>query len=236
MQNSQQFNLSGVHMWFIEYYKSQMESRYRKKLKNKQFTILTGSCIGGVIYNHLGLRFNSPTINMWFTPHDVIKLCSDLDYYMGCDLIFDVEPHGDCPNSPAARLGEEERAISLYFNHYHSEDEAREKWESRKKRIIKDCIYVITTDYQLDNEDILKLKQMDCCRYVVFTSRKRDDIPNSFYIKSLKKCNDSDLHMVTMNEITGMRTWEHEFDYVKWLNGKSSYRKHTVWNLLAGFL
>lgn len=213
-------------------YKERVERKYRKKLQNKEFTIITGSCIGGVICHHLGLRFDSPTVNMWFTPHDVLLLASDLDYYLSRELDFSLSPHEDCPNSPAAYLGEGKKAIKLYFNHYKTEEEAREKWNSRKTRIHKDNLFVITTDYELTEEDILLIDKVPCRRIIVFTSKNRRDIPNSFWLKSLKKDKDADLHMVTKNSVTQMWTWEHEFDYVRWLNGDMKFRKMDIWNWL----
>lgn len=215
-------------------YVGHLERRYREHLRNKEFTIITGSCIGGVIYHHLGLRFDSPTINMWFTPHDVLQLASDLDYYLSCELDFSAPPHEDCPTSPAAYLGENDRAIKLYFNHYHSQEEAREKWEERKSRIHKDNLFIITTDYEFEDEDISLIGKVPCRRIIVFTSKRRRDIPYSFQLKSLRNDKDADLHMVTKNSVTKMATWEHEFDYVRWLNGKYFFRKLDLWNNIDG--
>jgi uncharacterized protein (DUF1919 family) len=37
----------------------------RSRLTNKEVTIFSSNCIGGVIYHDLGLRFMSPTINLF---------------------------------------------------------------------------------------------------------------------------------------------------------------------------
>ena len=42
-------------------------------LKNKDFTIISHNCVGGVIYHDLGLKFNTPTINLFFMAKDFIK-------------------------------------------------------------------------------------------------------------------------------------------------------------------
>ena len=41
------------------------ERTLRTKLKNKDFSIICSNCIGGIIYNRLGQKFLSPTINLW---------------------------------------------------------------------------------------------------------------------------------------------------------------------------
>lgn len=49
-----------IRKWFIL-------PRIRRRLKNESFTLLANNCNGGFIYHDLGVRFNSPTINMFFT-------------------------------------------------------------------------------------------------------------------------------------------------------------------------
>ena len=46
---------------------------YRMRLKNDNFTIITNSCIGGVMYHKLGKRFLSPTVNLWMYDEDFYK-------------------------------------------------------------------------------------------------------------------------------------------------------------------
>lgn len=47
--------------------------RYRKRLKNTNVTLITSNCAGGIIYHWLGLKFNSPFINLWLTNDDYIR-------------------------------------------------------------------------------------------------------------------------------------------------------------------
>lgn len=44
--------------------------------------------LGGVIFHELGLKFMSPTINLWMKPKDFIKYCSNLKHYSQCKLEF----------------------------------------------------------------------------------------------------------------------------------------------------
>lgn len=39
--------------------------KMRRELKNHDFSILCNNCNGGVISHDLGLRFNSPTVNLF---------------------------------------------------------------------------------------------------------------------------------------------------------------------------
>ena len=53
-----------------------MDKEYQRKIKNKDCSIISMNCVGGMVSHELGLRFNSPTVNLWFTPKEFIKFLS----------------------------------------------------------------------------------------------------------------------------------------------------------------
>lgn len=66
----------------------------RLRLKNKEFSLISSNCNGGMILHDLGLRFNSPFVNLWISPSDFIKMLGRLNYYMSCELVLKKE--ADC--------------------------------------------------------------------------------------------------------------------------------------------
>ena len=50
-----------------EIYNKSKTLSMRLRLKNKDFSILAPTCIGGVISHRLGLKFLSPTINLYMS-------------------------------------------------------------------------------------------------------------------------------------------------------------------------
>lgn len=67
-----------------------MDKEYQRKIKNKDCSIISMNCVGGVVSHELGLRFNSPTVNLWFTPKEFIKFLSQLEYYLyDCKIEMD---------------------------------------------------------------------------------------------------------------------------------------------------
>lgn len=152
--------------------KKYVSVKARRRIKNNNFTLLTSTCIGGVIYNRLGMQFLSPTINLWIRQPDFCQFCSELDYYLNQTLEFYDEPSrkGECP---CAHLGTGEKQISIHFVHYKTEEEARNSWEKRKARINRDNLYIITSDGN-DSvpSDFEKLENVLCKRKIVFTSKK----------------------------------------------------------------
>ena len=49
------------------------ELQFRLDNKNDDFTLIARDCIGGILYHQLGLKFLTPTINLFLTPKSVLK-------------------------------------------------------------------------------------------------------------------------------------------------------------------
>lgn len=186
----------------------------RKRLKNKDFTILAPTCIAGVIYHELGCKFLSPTINLWMYDKDFLKFIHNLKDYLSYELEF-VDGIDD---TPTAYLND----ILIHFNHYHSNEEAKQKWDERKKRINYDNLYIIMADQPdggvITHDDMLSLKSVPCKGKVVLSVKKYDDID---YIVNLPKDSQKDcvnMYMFDKSKILKKYRWERVWDYVAWLN------------------
>lgn len=125
-----------------------LNNRYRHyrnlPLKNKDVTILSNFCAAGKIYNDLGLRFLTPTINLFFGHHGFIDFVNHLDEYKSAELIdtnrFDFYGR-KTPIGILRKNGLPD--IELHFLHYDSFEEAKEKWQRRYERIVKDKIFLV---------------------------------------------------------------------------------------------
>lgn len=58
---------------------------YRIKLKNKQFSLITCNCIGGVLSNDLGQQFRSPTVNLIIPEY--LKFAGNLKHYLNIPIV-----------------------------------------------------------------------------------------------------------------------------------------------------
>ena len=212
--------------WFQKKYQFHYKQNCRRRLKNKHFTLITSTCLGGVLYNNLGLQFESPTINLWIAQPEFYKFCADMEYYLGQELSFYHRTDRTCP---CAYLGQGERRITVVFVHYATREEAEAKWNERKKRIYQDNLYILSSDGNgATLEDFKLLEDVKCKRKIIFTSTDRPEIKDSFRLYSLRGQESAAAHMITINKRTGLRTWEHEFDYVAWLNGAPDFRKRIL--------
>lgn len=110
---------------------------YRKLVKSVP-TIISRDCVGGVLYERLGARFSSPTINLFMTNEDFVLFCMNLKLFLKGNLEEDASS-----DYPVGVIRTVKGTIHLYFMHYSSFEEARRCWERRKRRVNYDNIKVI---------------------------------------------------------------------------------------------
>lgn len=113
----------------------------RKKLKSEDFTVISNNCWGGTVYESYGIQKRSPTVGMFIMPEDYLKLVSALDVYIKYPLKFIPSEQSKwksvlCHKSNwntylIGQLGD----IELHMLHYHDENVALKKWNSRIQRI-----------------------------------------------------------------------------------------------------
>ncbi len=60
----------------------------RKKLKNKDFCIISNNCWAGFVYQKFGIKYNTPTIGLFIYEKDYVKFYSNLKYYLSLPLEF----------------------------------------------------------------------------------------------------------------------------------------------------
>lgn len=123
----------------------------RKKLKSTDFSIISNNCWAGTaVYQPFGLRYNTPTVGLFFMDEDYILFLENLEWYLRQPLTF-INPKDSryfdkiSDNNtkeityPIATLGEK---VEIHFLHYHDMQEASIKWERRVKRINFDKLLI----------------------------------------------------------------------------------------------
>lgn len=101
--------------------------KIKKKIKNTEVrSIICNNCVGAMVLNDFGLKFNSPFVNLFISAPDYIRLLKNLRYY--CDPTADIMDISSNSSYPKGLLRGE---ITLHFLHYHSFEEAVEKWRTR---------------------------------------------------------------------------------------------------------
>ncbi len=188
----------------------------RSRLTNRDMTLLIPNCAGGHLFHDLGLRFMSPTINIMMYQNEFLKFVFHLDDYIESELHFYKHQEFDFPCAKLSVEGLPD--VNLHFTHYESEEEAREKWESRKKRINKDNMFIFIEERdEITKEDIESLAQLNVKGIVAFTCNDYPDIPYQVYIQ--KYHNDGEIGNILKRRYwDDSKEYENYFDFVKWFN------------------
>lgn len=95
----------------------------RRRLKNKNFTIICDNCWAGKVYQELGLPYQTPFVGMFVFSPDYIKMLKNIKHYLSGNIrlkfVKESKYIKDFDNSyPLALLDD----IELHFLHYANEE------------------------------------------------------------------------------------------------------------------
>ena len=106
--------------------------------------------------------------------------------------------------------------------HYHSEQEAKEKWEARSQRLDFDNLFIMMTDKDSGKgakyEDLKAFDNLPYQNKVVFTHKPYPEFKSAFYIKGFENKNEVG-DLFTFSGWNGEKYYD-QFDYVSWFNQK----------------
>ena len=163
----------GFRLKALKYWRKGFANMRKKKLKGTDFTIISNNCWGGMIYESYNLPKESPTIGCFFFADDYICFLKHLKEFLTAPLEFirteeskwkeHVELTSDerFGHYPVGRIVHGGETVEIFFLHYHSENEAKDKWERRCKRVNWKHILVKFNDQngatQQNLDDFLRL-------------------------------------------------------------------------------
>lgn len=189
--------------------------KLQKRLKNKTPTIIACDCIGGIIYHDLGLRFNSPMINLWMQKEDFIALVRDLKGYLNAELI---EERGEKVDYPVGSLTHKQKKIYVYFMHYNTFEQAKKKWEERKRRVDFNNIYIIQNILHATDKDIACFDSLPYKNKMLITSQNPTGSKNisvcSLYLRESAQTSN----ILNYRSRFSSKRWLEEINYVEFIN------------------
>lgn len=200
-----------INLYLREYF---INRPNRKRLTNANPTIIASNCNGGFIAHDLNLRFNSPFVNLFLTPKDFIRYLKNIEFYQQQNLTFVQTEKA----YPVAKLAD----ITLYLMHYHSEQEAEQKWNERTKRIDLNNLFVMMTERDgCEYQDLIEFDALPFKNKVVFTHKNYPKIKSAVYIQGF----ENSAMIGDIFEYTGLngKRYYDQFDYVSWLNKRSDF-------------
>ena len=190
-------------------------SLYRKRLRNTSFSLITNNCIGGIVSHDLGLQVRSPTVNLYFTDEDFILFCQHLRHYLG----LPVEKVDSELGYPVGALKGDYGTVRVYFMHYGSFEEAKEKWEKRSSRVDFDNLYILMEAKKCSRTILEQFDRLDFPNKAVLTDGPHPEIRSSFPIPGdfYGKKYTIGYKLLTYPKY-GVRRYMDVFDYVAFFN------------------
>lgn len=189
-------------------------------LKEKDFSLLSNNCNGGVVLKELEVKFNSPFINLNINPADYVKYLKNIDYYNNLPIKVEM---GD--KYPIGYLGD----LTIEFIHYDTCEQAEQKWTERTKRINKGNLFIMLTEQEDCTEELVReFGNLPYKNKVVFTYKKYDDVDCAMYLEQFKD-NPKGVYMFLgfKNRFSKERKLDC-FDFISWFNGQTDLRKLIV--------
>lgn len=151
----------------------------RKMLNNSNFTIISNNCWGGHVYRFFGSTYDSPTVGLYMFSEDYVKFVHHLKEYLDMPLKFITCKESRYRKILEARGGHDATCpigvlddIEIIFLHYHSPEEALDKWTRRKKRIHWDNMVFKMSEQNLCKPEHLKVfDSLSVKKKLVFTTK-----------------------------------------------------------------
>lgn len=204
---------------YLNFLHSLINKKNKARLINNSPTLICSNCTGGVIYNWLGLKFNSPFINLWMTNEDFLTAMEHFDEFIATPLREDTNASEGYP------VGIGIMGVRVLFMHYKTWNEAISKWDERCTRINRNNIGIMLSNYTGLDNDILHgdgqpaiLKRFCALPFKhkkIFVDKSIDGFNDAVVLHGWKP--DKGNIFRTKNIITGTRYID-QFDYVSFIN------------------
>lgn len=154
-------------------------------------SIISSNCFAGRIMQDLGMQYNTPTLGLYFFADDYIEFLSNLKFYLTeAKLEFLDYSRYPLANERRAKwshwypIGLLGGKVEIQFLHYHTEQEAAEKWYRRAARVNWDKLIIIGMEQNLCTEDsIIAFDKLNFERKIFFSSKDLPDLKSNCFLE-----------------------------------------------------
>lgn len=191
---------------------------------NKNISIVSDDCWGGVLYHSLGLEFKTPFINFGVDHDGYVELVNNLKYYLSMPLTIDNKIHSNY------MIGNLKKMVNFYFNHDVSESEIIKKWNRRVERFNFENYLVKMT---LNNdEDIERFKKISVKKVGFY--HKKIYLENIIYLEDwydikIRYKNGWSFNKLAWSTVEKNSNFGRYYDVFKLLNGESDFMRNITY-------
>ncbi|MBN2662842.1 MAG: DUF1919 domain-containing protein, partial [Bacteroidales bacterium] len=172
----------------------------------EDFCIISSNCWAGHVYQSLNKPYNTPFVGLFINAPDYIKLLQNFDQLMESELDFKLKSKYESLDI-YYQIGVLPGDIEIHFMHYKSEAEAFDKWNRRKKRMLKEKNRIFV---KFDDRDFCEQKHIDTFHKLDFINKISFTKKKYNYENNLLLKNEDDL--ILLFSTVGL------FDIPEWLN------------------
>lgn len=109
--------------------------------------------------------------------------------------------------------------VKIFFQHYKTEQEAIEKWQSRSERINKEKIRVIMVQRgKCCYDDLMNFELLPYEHKVCFTYKEYPEFKSTYYIKGFEK-KKAVGDLFGFESLLSLKKYYDQFDMASFLNG-----------------
>ena len=162
--------------------------RRLERLIPRDTSIISSNCFAGRVMQDIGMQYNTPTLGLFIMGPDMNEFLLHLKHYLTESKIeFQSHSKWACMDEHRARWKHwypigwlDGGKVEIHFLHYHTEEEAAEKWYRRAARVNFDRLMVIVSQQNLSTrEDVEAFDRLPIANKYIFSA---DDVPGKSVI------------------------------------------------------
>lgn len=193
------------------YFRKKIARRYQENYHGPAPTLFCNNCTGSMMLHDLGLRFNSPFVNLWIRPDDFLAICANPEAELAHELV-QVESEFDYP---VATLN----GKRIYLQHYDSFAQAKEIWNRRLERVDFsniNVLFVLRDSYR--PETIQAFKNIPQQRKLMLVAQGQEAGEDTLALPNATNSQGGGLQILTDYVGWFGRRYYDEFDFPAWIS------------------
>lgn len=156
-------------------------------INNSDFTIISNNCWGTFMYKKFGLEYRSPFVNLVVFAPDYIEMLENFSLELMKQLSFISHENSKYKDEMLQiglygqpyPIGLLNKKYELHFIHYHSENDAKDKWFKRVERMNLARVIVKFSDGDLFEESMVKrFENLAFKNKIAFVSKEFEESPS----------------------------------------------------------
>ncbi|SFV67377.1 capsular polysaccharide biosynthesis protein, putative [hydrothermal vent metagenome] len=169
---------------------------YRYLLKGDDFSIISNNCWGTRTYQKYGLQYKSPFQSLFIFAPDYIKLIENfsvdrlkiVNFIEKEDSKYYNEINSGELKELTYPIGILEDGCEVHFQHYKSEAYAKEKWDTRVKRINPEkLLFKFSDGYLATDALIAQFDNLEHKNKICFTAKEYPELKSVVYMNRFQK-------------------------------------------------